>query len=171
MAADLPAVMTRTRARLQSVMTNPVRPADPGGLRLVTVLVADAHPVLRRVLRDCLDGTGDIAVVAEAETGDELLQAGLRTHPDVVLVDPELPGTDPLQASCELRDLFPGVRVLVQARCFSLVSFSRAQRLGAVGYLLKGADLVALPGLIRTVAAGGTAWTPREIPEAEAGDR
>ncbi|MGY1631329.1 response regulator transcription factor [Geodermatophilus sp. SYSU D01186] len=144
-----------------------IRPATPAPAPprapLPTVLVADAHPVLRRVVRDCLEDTGDLTVVAEAESGDELLAAGLRTRPAVVLVDPELPGTDPLQAARELLDVAPRTRVVVHARCFSLVTFSRARRLGAVGYLLKGADLVDLPQRIRELAAGGTAWTPRAI--------
>ncbi|MGY1824542.1 response regulator [Geodermatophilus sp. SYSU D00079] len=147
-----------------------IRPATPapGPPRAPhpTVLLADAHPVLRRVVQDCLE-TDDMAVVAEAETGDELLTAGLRTRPDVVLVDPELPGTDPLQAARELLDVVPGTRVVVHARCFSLVTFSRARRLGAVGYLLKGADLVDLPRRVRELAAGGTAWTPRAIREVD----
>jgi DNA-binding NarL/FixJ family response regulator len=148
-----------------------IRPATPapGPPRtpLTTVLVADAHPVLRCVVRDCLDATGDTVVVAEAENGDELLTAGLRTRPDVVLVDPELPGTDPLQAARELLDSVPGTRFVVHARCFSLVTFHRARRLGAVGYLLKGTDLVDLPRRVRELAAGGTAWTPRAIPEVD----
>ncbi|MGY1639113.1 response regulator transcription factor [Geodermatophilus sp. SYSU D00742] len=127
---------------------------------MITVLLADAHPVLRSVLLSTIADAGDIRVVAEAETAEELLEAGLRARPDVVLVDPELPGADPLQASCELRDAHPRVRVLVLARCFSLVTFSRAQRLGAAGYLLKSDGLDGLPRRIRAVAAGATAWTP-----------
>jgi DNA-binding NarL/FixJ family response regulator len=163
--------MSAAPGRLQDVTMRLIRPAAPapGPPRTprTTVLVADAHPVLRCVVRDCLAETDDTAVVAEAETGDELLTAGLRTRPDVVLVDPELPGTDPLQAARELLDLVPGTRVVVHARCFSLVTFHRARRLGAVGYLLKGTDLVDLPRRIRELAAGGTAWTPRAIREAD----
>ncbi|MGY1592126.1 response regulator transcription factor [Geodermatophilus sp. SYSU D00708] len=155
--------------------TRLIRPAapvgDPPRTPVTTVLVADAHPVLRRVLTDCLDDTDDITVVAEAETGDELLESGLRTRPRIVLVDPELPGTDPLQAARELLDVAPGTRVVVLARCFSLVNFHRARRLGAVGYLLKGADLVDLPRRIRELAEGGTAWTPRAISEVDPGER
>jgi DNA-binding NarL/FixJ family response regulator len=160
--------MAAAPGRLQDVTMRLIRPAAPApGPPRTTVLVADAHPVLRRVVGDCLAETDDTAVVAEAETGDELLTAGLRTRPDVVLVDPELPGTDPLQAARELLDLAPETRVVVHARCFSLVTFSRARRLGAVGYLLKGTDLVDLPRRIRDLAAGGTAWTPRAIREAD----
>ncbi|MGY1643487.1 response regulator transcription factor [Geodermatophilus sp. SYSU D00703] len=149
-----------------------IRPVgDPPPTPVTTVLVADAHPVLRRVLIDCLDDVDDIAVVAEAETGDELLATGLGTRPHVVLVDPELPGTDPLQAARELLDVAPATRVVVLARCFSLVTFHRARRLGAVGYLLKGADLVDLPQRIRDLAAGGTAWTPRAVREVGPGER
>jgi DNA-binding NarL/FixJ family response regulator len=165
--------MAAAPGRLQYVTMRLIRPAAPedGPPRtpVTTVLVADAHPVLRRVLIDCLDDTDDITVVAEAETGDELLEAGLRTRPRVVLVDPELPGTDPLQAARELLDASPATRVVVHARCFSLVNFHRARRLGAVGYLLKGADLVDLPQRIRDLAAGGTAWTPRAVREVDPG--
>ncbi|MGY1704563.1 response regulator transcription factor [Geodermatophilus sp. SYSU D00697] len=146
-------------------LIRPATPVDPPRAPVTTLLVGDAHPVLRCVLRDCLDDVDDIAVVAEAETGDELLEAGLRARPDVVLVDPELPGTDPLQAARELLDVAPAPRVVVHARCFSLVTFHRARRLGAVGYLIKGADLVDLPQRIRDLAAGGTAWTPRAVRE------
>ncbi|MBB3083797.1 response regulator [Geodermatophilus sabuli] len=127
---------------------------------MIRILLADDHPVLRHVLVPLIAEAGDMAVVAECESGDELLHEGLRVRPDVVLVDPELPGMDPLQASCELHEQLPRVRVLVHARCFSLVTFSRAQRLGAVGYLLKSDGLDDLPRRIRAVVGGATAWTP-----------
>jgi DNA-binding NarL/FixJ family response regulator len=141
---------------LGPVVPRPATPQDPAPT--IRVLLADAHPVVRRVLADLLAETGDIAVVGECESGSELVEAAVRSRPDVVLVDPGLPGADPLEAVRQLLGARPQTRVVVHAAGFSLVTSARAQRLGAVGYLLKCDDLGDLPRRVREVAAGGTAW-------------
>nr|WP_275585654.1 response regulator transcription factor [Geodermatophilus sabuli] len=121
-------------------------------------MLADSHPVVRRVLVDLFEETDDITVVGECGSGEELLPTAIRTRPHVVLVDPTLPGTDPLEAVRELLDVLPSARIAVHAGAFCLVTSHRAQRLGAVGYLLKGDDLADLPQRVRELADGGSVW-------------
>ena len=58
----------------------------------VRVLIADDHPLLREGMRGRLDRVADVAVVGEAESGDEAVQLAKKLEPDVVLMDRKMPG-------------------------------------------------------------------------------
>jgi len=51
------------------------------------VLIADDHPVFRHGIRALLAASGDIAIVGEATTGEEVMALAEQTHPDVILMD------------------------------------------------------------------------------------
>ncbi|HEX2073983.1 MAG TPA: response regulator transcription factor, partial [Geodermatophilus sp.] len=91
----------------------------------------------------------------------EVVEAARRSRPDVVLMDISMPGVDGIEATRRLRAVQPEVRVVMLTGSFSLSTVRDAQRVGAVGYLLKGDDPFDLPDLVREVAAGGTAWSHR----------
>ena len=58
----------------------------------VRVLIADDHPLFREGMRGRLDRVADVAVVGEAESGDEAVQLAKKLEPDVVLMDRKMPG-------------------------------------------------------------------------------
>jgi DNA-binding NarL/FixJ family response regulator len=122
------------------------------------VLLVDDHQPLRRFLAEFLDEADDIVVVGECEDGDEVVDAAARTRPDVVLMDLCMPGTGGLEATRRLLDVQPLVRVVILTGSYSSASRREAERLGAVGFLMKG-EAFDLSGYIRAVAGGGTAWT------------
>ncbi|MFI9240602.1 response regulator [Streptomyces sp. NPDC053079] len=128
--------------------------------RPIRVFLLDDHEVVRRGIRDLLDGEGDIDVVGEAGTIDHALTRGPALRPDVAVLDVRLPDGDGISVCRELRSRMPGLA------CLMLTSFDDDDALldaimaGAAGYVLKqikGSDLVAA---IRTVASGQSMLDP-----------
>lgn len=129
--------------------------------RPVRLVLADDEPMLRRGLRVLLESAGTISVVAEAADGDELLAAVRVHHPDVALVDVQMPGKDGLAA---LRALHaspnpPSTAVLTT---FDLDDYvAEALRIGSQGFLLKDAEPEMLVRAVLDLAAGGAVLDPR----------
>jgi DNA-binding NarL/FixJ family response regulator len=128
---------------------------------VIKVLLADDHAFVREALAQLLAATDDITVVAECADGSEVLEAARRTEPAVVLMDLAMPDRTGLEATRDLRDAGVPSRVVLLTGSFSVAAVREAHALGAAGYLLKDDDPAALPGLVRAVASGGSAWTPR----------
>ena len=128
---------------------------------MIKVLLADDHAFVRDSVAELLSASGDITVVAQCADGSEVLAAALRTRPEVVLMDLAMPDRTGLEAARDLLDAGVPSRVVLLTGSFSAASVREAQALGAAGYLLKDDDPAALPGLVREVASGGSAWTPR----------
>ncbi len=141
-------------------MTAP-EPAGPGPIR---VFLLDDHEMVRRGVRDLLDGEPDMEVVGEAADRREALARGPALRPHVALLDVRLgPGEgdhEGIEACRELRARMP------ELACLMLTSFDDDEALfdavmaGASGYVLKqikGSDLVSA---VRTVASGASLLDP-----------
>jgi DNA-binding NarL/FixJ family response regulator len=127
---------------------------------MIRVLIADDHPLIRSALTDLLAATGDVHVVAECPDGCDVVEAAAESHPDVVLMDLVMPVLGGLAATRALREAQPDIRVIVLTGSINGAAVREAHALGVCGFLLKTDDLAdALPGHIRAVAAGGTAWS------------
>jgi DNA-binding NarL/FixJ family response regulator len=128
---------------------------------VIHVLVVDDHPVVRTGLAQLLDEADDIALVGMAEDGEGALPIVRAEHPDVVLMDLEMPGIDGIEATRRVREERPGTQVVV------LTSFSDPERIldaldaGAIGYLLKGADPDELLRGVRAAASGESPLAPK----------
>jgi two-component system, NarL family, response regulator DesR len=118
------------------------------------VLVAEDQGMVRRALAALLRLEKDIEVVAETGRGDEVLSAAVAAHPDVVLLDIELPGVDGLTAAAALREALPASRVMMLTTFGRIGYLRRAIEAGAVGFLLKDAPATELATAIRRVMAG-----------------
>ena len=126
----------------------------------VRVALVDDHEVVRRGLRDLLDGEPGIEVVAEAGGVEEALARVAATSPDVVVVDVRLPDGDGVSLCRALRQLDPAPRCLVLTAFDDERALVEAIMAGASGYLLKqvrGQDLV---DAVREVAAGRSLLDP-----------
>jgi DNA-binding NarL/FixJ family response regulator len=133
--------------------------AGPGsGPSVIRLLIADDHPLVRFGLTDLFTATEDVRIVAECTDGDEVLDAALRTRPDVALLDLRMPRLGGLEAAELLLDALPGIRVVIFTGTDSLESAHRARALGVAGFLLKGHRPDELAQRIRAVAAGSTVW-------------
>lgn len=127
---------------------------------MIPVLLAEDQALLRQALAEILDREDDIAVVAQVGRGDEVLEAALRTRPEVALIDIEMPGRDGITCTADLREHLPGCRVLVLTVFNRPGYLKRALESGARGYILKDAAPADLVRAIREAAAGGRVLDP-----------
>ncbi len=125
----------------------------------INVLLADDHPAIRLGLQELFATTEDIRVVAICADGSEVVAAAARSAPDVVLMDLNMPTVSGLTAARELLAAQPQVRIVILSGDVAPRSADAAMELGVAGFLLKEDDPSELPESIRTVAAGGTAWS------------
>jgi DNA-binding NarL/FixJ family response regulator len=128
---------------------------------VIRVVVVDDHPFVRESLSDLLEGAGGIAVIGQCADGSEVADAVRRRPPDVLLLDLQMPTMDGLTAARGVRASHPDVRVVILTSALDPESVRAAWAMGAAGYLLKDGDPDVLPGYVRSVAAGGSAWHPR----------
>jgi DNA-binding NarL/FixJ family response regulator len=126
----------------------------------VRVLLADDQELIRRGFRMILEEQGEISVVGEAADGDEAVRLTRELHPDVVLMDVRMPGTDGIDATKRIVAESPDARVLVLTT-YDLDEYAfSALRYGASGFLLKDARPAELAAAIRAVADGDAVVAP-----------
>jgi DNA-binding NarL/FixJ family response regulator len=120
----------------------------------IRILVADDHPLLREGLAAMIARQADMALVAEAENGEQALEA-FRTHrPDITLMDVRMPGMGGIDAIAAIRAEFPLARIIVLTTYRGDAQALRAIKAGASGYLLKSMLRKELVETIRVVHAG-----------------
>jgi DNA-binding NarL/FixJ family response regulator len=128
---------------------------------VISVLLADDQPLLRRGFRMILEAEDGLTVVGEAGDGAEAVELARRCQPDVVLMDIRMPGTDGIEATRQITAGGPGVRVLVLTT-FDVDEYAfGALRAGASGFLLKDVRPGELVAAVRTVASGDAVVAPR----------
>lgn len=124
-------------------------------MKTISVLLVDDHLVVRSGLKALLGTQPDIAVVAEASTGEEGLAAAAEHTPDVVMMDLAMgPGLDGIEAIRKLRQANPRQAVLVFTTYDSDADIVRAVDAGAMGYLLKDAAPEEIFSAIRGAVVG-----------------
>jgi DNA-binding NarL/FixJ family response regulator len=128
---------------------------------VISVLLADDQPLLRRGFRMILEAEDGVTVAGEAGDGAEAVELARRVRPDVVLMDIRMPGTDGIEATRRITAAEPGVRVLVLTT-FDLDEYAfGALQAGASGFLLKDVRPHELVAAVRTVASGDAVVSPR----------
>jgi DNA-binding NarL/FixJ family response regulator len=126
----------------------------------IRVLIADDHAILRRGLRDIIEETEDIRVVAEAESSAETLKNVRAQRFDVVLLDISMPDRNGIDTLGIIKKEHPGVAVLMLSTYPENQYAIRALRAGASGYLTKQSARAQLVSAIRQVALGKKYVTP-----------
>lgn len=136
--------------------------AEPGGQGL-RVLIGDDHRIVREGLKQILAEAPDVCVVAEAQSGPEVLDqvAALRATEglDLVLLDVAMPGLDGLDVLQTLKREHPRLPVLMLSTYPERQYAVRCIKLGASGYLNKSADPDDMLAAVRKVAGGGVFLT------------
>jgi DNA-binding NarL/FixJ family response regulator len=126
----------------------------------VRVLICDDQPLVRAGIRTLLSTQRDIEVVGEAVDGDGAVAAAARFHPDVVLMDVRMPGTDGITATDRIANGEHAPRVLILTTYDQDEYVFNALTAGASGFLLKDARPEDLINGLRSVAAGDALLAP-----------
>jgi len=126
----------------------------------VRVLLADDHALVRAGIRALLEGLEGVTVVAEAANGIEVLELARKHRPDVVLLDISMPGLGGLEASAQLKQELPEVRVVMLSMHANEEYVLQALRAGAVGYMLKDSATAQLELALQAVMQGETYLSP-----------
>ena len=127
---------------------------------LLRVLIADDHPFFRDGMRMFLDTTTDIVVVGEAATGEAAVAQARTLQPDVILMDIKMPGIGGIEATRQVLETNPKIRVLVVTMFEDDATVLTAMRAGARGYVLKDAEKDDVLRAIRAAGHGEAIFSP-----------
>ena len=125
--------------------------AAPSPIRILSV---DDHPILRQGVAALVSGQGDMSVIAEASNGRDAIQQFRAHHPDITLMDLQMPEMNGLDAMIAIRGEFPEARIIMLTTYAGDVQVLRALKAGARAYLLKNSLHKELLETIRAVHAG-----------------
>jgi len=121
---------------------------------VIRVLSVDDHALLRGGIAALIGIQTDMELVAEARNGLEALDQFRRHHPDITLMDLQMPEMSGIDAMSAIRGEFPEARIIVLTTHAGDVQVSRALKAGARAYLLKASLRTELLETIRAVHAG-----------------
>ncbi len=120
----------------------------------IRILLADDQALVRSALAALLELEDDFDVVAQVGRGDEVVAAARDLHPDVALLDIEMPGLDGLAAAAALTQEVPACRVIIVTTFGRPGYLRRAMESGALGFVVKDAPAEQLADAIRRVSRG-----------------
>jgi DNA-binding NarL/FixJ family response regulator len=126
----------------------------------IRVLVVDDHELIRVGIATLLLSESDMKLVGEASNGREAISKFRECHPDVTLMDLQMPEMNGFDAMVAIRGEFPEPRIIILTTYRGDVQAQRAIKAGAQGYLLKNLLHKELLQTIRAVHAGRKAMAP-----------
>jgi DNA-binding NarL/FixJ family response regulator len=140
--------------------TASVQAGSAPGARPISVFLLDDHEIVRMGVRELLEAEPDITVIGEAGTAESALARIPALHPDVAILDVQLPDGSGVDVCRDIRSAMPEVNCLMLTSYGDDEALFNAIMAGASGYVLKqirGTDLV---GAVRAVAAGKSLLDP-----------
>ena len=126
----------------------------------IKVLVADDHAIVRMGLVSLLKSEPDLAVVAEADDGEDAVRKTLRLSPDVVVIDLMMPGLDGIEATRRILSKAPATRILILTTSTVSDDLAHALEAGALGAINKSSEYAKLLAALHAVAEGKQAVAP-----------
>lgn len=131
---------------------------------VIEVLIADDHVMVREGLRQLLELDGDMKIVGEANDGEECLRLLEQVHPDVLLLDINMPKKNGLKVLKELKEKGNKVKVLVLTIHNQIEYLMKAVDIGVNGYVLKDSETSVLRKAILSVYNGDSYIQPSMNP-------
>ena len=124
------------------------------------IVLADDHILVRQGIKKIILEDADMRVVGEARDGIELLEVLEQITPDLVILDISMPRLRGLAAAAKIKQLYPGVKILILSMHRSREYLDQAMATGVNGYLLKEDADLALFAAIEMVRQGQTYVSP-----------
>ena len=125
-----------------------------------TLLIAEDQRLFRQSLRLLLEREPDLRVVGEATDGREAFELAMKTKPDMILMDVDMPRLDGVTATRLIRGCLPDVKVLMLSVHDEDARIVAAVQAGACGYILKDADHAEFLRIIRATYRGKQVHSP-----------
>lgn len=116
-----------------------------------SVLIADDHEVIRRMLCVMFASQNDFEVCGEAENGLEAVEMAQLLRPDLIMLDLSMPVMNGIEAACELKRLLPMTPIIVFSEYSDVFSEREARNTGVAALVSKTADLSVLVEKARSV--------------------
>ena len=120
----------------------------------IRVMVVDDHAVVRQGFKALLNKETDIEVVAEAANGLEAIRLARECHPDVIVLDMNIPEINGIEAARQILQETPAIKILILSMVLDKACVALALKTGATGYLLKDCSSDELLTAIHSVMAG-----------------
>jgi DNA-binding NarL/FixJ family response regulator len=128
-------------------------PPEPERDAVITVVIADDHPLVRFAVRQSLEAEDDLEVLGEGKTGQEAVDLTRDLRPDAVVLDYQMPVMDGVSAARIISREQPGVRILMLTAEEDPVVVEEATRAGIHGFVPKTRPAETLPRTLRDAVA------------------
>lgn len=132
---------------------------------MIRVLVVDDHAILRDGIRSILESQEDIIVIGEASDGLEAIEYAGKLLPDIVLMDISMPKKNGLEATRQIKERYPQVKVLIMTQHDNREYITPALQAGASGYVLKRSGRREMLNALRQVYEQGAFLTGKVTQE------
>jgi DNA-binding NarL/FixJ family response regulator len=129
-------------------------------MKTINVLVAEDHTIVRKGICSLIDGKAEIKVVGEAEDGRDAIDKAGALQPDVVLMDITMPHLNGLEATRQIKKIFPQIKILALTMYTNEEYILQILQAGASGYVIKQAAPAELISAIHAVYRGDSFLSP-----------
>ena len=130
------------------------------GISQIRILAVDDHPIVRQGIAGLVGIQSDMVLVGEASNGRDAIQQFRTHHPDITLMDLQMPEMNGIDSLIAIRNEFPNAKVIVLTTYAGDTQILRALKAGAQAYLLKNTLHKELLETIRTVHIGKKTLSP-----------
>lgn len=121
---------------------------------MLRVMLVDDHVLFRKGLASLLDSQPGIKVIGEASNGCDAVELAKVLHPDLIMMDINMPKCDGLQATRSIKKILPDTKIVMLTASDDDQYLFEAMKIGAQGYLLKDLELHQLLDLLDSIAKG-----------------